>query len=130
MESRFDLINEFLKDCYSTLKEVSLFYVVFMILGDKKIGIEILKIFIIVIIVQRAYDYIQFKKYKNYLIRVLMRAFIEIPLIGILIMIFFNIRKIAILNIIMKRIIIIYLIMSIINYLTYKNYQKGLKSRK
>jgi len=130
MEIRFDLTKEFLWDCYSTLKEVSFFYVIFMILVDNKIGIDILKTFIIVMIVQRAYDYIPFKRYKNYLIKVLMRASIEIPLIGILIVGFFNIREIVILSYTMKKVIIIYLIMSIINYLTYKNYQKGLKSRK
>lgn len=130
METKFDMIKEFLGDCYSTLKEVCFFYVIFMVLVDNKIGIDILKIFIIVMIVQRAYDYIPFKRYKNYLIRVLMRASIEIPLIGILIVVFFNIREIVILSYTMKKVIIIYLIMLIINYLTYINYQKSLKSRK
>ena len=129
MKIKFDLIKEFLKDCYSTLKEVCFFYVIFIILGDNKIGIDILKTFIIVMIVQRAYDYIPFKRYKNYLIRVLMRSFIEIPLIGVLVAIFFDIREISVLTYTMKKIIIIYSVMPVINYLTYKNYQKSLKSR-
>lgn len=129
MKIKFDLIKEFLRDCYSTLKEVCFFYVIFIILGDNKIGIDILKTFIIVMIVQRAYDYIPFKRYKNYLIRVLMRSFIEIPLIGVLVAIFFDIREIPVLTYTMKKIIIIYSIMLVINYLTYKNYQKSLKSR-
>ncbi|WP_028855761.1 hypothetical protein [Psychrilyobacter atlanticus] len=129
METKFDIIKEFLIDCYSTLKEVCFFYVIFIILGDNKIGIDILKTFIIVMIVQRAYDYIPFKRYKNYLIRVAARCLIEIPLIGVLVAIFFNIREIPVLTYIMKRVVIIYIIMLVINYLTYKNYQKSLKSR-
>ncbi len=129
MEIKFDLTKEFLKDCYSTLKEVCFFYVIFMILGDNKFGIDILKIFIIVMIVQRAYDYIPLKRYKNYLTRVMARCFIDVPLMGILITILFNVREIAILSYIMKKVVIIYLIMLFINYLTYKNYQKSLKSR-
>ena len=129
METKFDLTKEFLRDCYSTLKEVSFFYVIFMILGDHKVGIDILKIFIIVMIVQRAYDYIPLKRYKNYLTSVMARCFIDIPLMGILIVILFKIREAAILSYIMKKVVIIYFIMLIINYLTYKNYQKNLKSR-
>ncbi|UUV18085.1 hypothetical protein NRK67_12405 [Fusobacteria bacterium ZRK30] len=130
METKFNLTKEFLRDCYSILKEVCFFYVIFMMLGNNQIGIDILKTFIIVMIVQRAYDYIPLKKYKNYLIRVVMRASIEIPLIGALVAVLFNIRETAILTYTMKKIVIIYLIILIINYLTYKNYQKSLKSRR
>ena len=121
-------IREFLEEGYHTFRDVSFFYVLFKIINGNRLGIDILKIFAIVIVVNRAGKYLCLKKYKSYLTRVLVEAGIRIPIIGILVALLFNLRDVHIIADVMKNIVIIYLLVLGVHYMEYNAYRRKMKS--
>ncbi len=120
-------IREFLEEGYHTFRDASFFYVLFKIMNGNRLGIDILKIVAIVIVVNRAGKYLCLKKYKNYLTRVLVEAGIRIPMIGILVVLLFNLRDVHIIADVMKNIVIIYLLVLGVHYTEYNAYRRKMK---
>ena len=126
MKMSWSTVKEFLEEGYHTFRDASFFYVLFKIINRNRLGIDILKIVAIVIVVNKVWEYLDLKKHKNYMMRVLVEAGIRIPVIGVLVVLLFNLRDINIIVDVMKNIVMIYLLVLGVNYMEYNAYRRKL----
>lgn len=125
-----EALKEYLALGYRILRDIGFYYIVIKMLKSWGFSIYILKIMVIVVVVGKVAEYVPVKRIGSYLVRAVLRGVVVLPLVVILTVVLYDIEVGEDIVDVVKLATLIYVLVSIRNYISYLDYNRALSSKK